>query len=434
MQTAAQQPAPGRAPRACVPPRVVIPGVARGGWSRAGGVVVCPVLGTLRVGSDGSCRWLPGGEGAVASPVASSSAPLAALAGAIGAGAGGLAGEGWAGYLSYDLGRVIEARAQHAPRAGPLPLVELHRIGGGSAWSPRRGDPATAGGLVSETGRAGYVAAVERTLGYIRAGDIYQANIAHRLCGAFSGCGVGLFDELAGSARPRHGAYIETAALADGSRAAIASLSPELFLSFDAAPRRLVTRPMKGTRPGRADPAELLTSEKERAELAMIVDLMRNDLGRVCEFGSVRVESPREIERHGSGLGEVLQATATVSGVVREGLGIAEILAATFPPGSVTGTPKIRAMQIIDELEPFARGPYCGCIGTFADDGSFELAVAIRTAVIHGASDPRTGDFVGAELTYCVGAGIVADSDPVAEWEETLAKARVLEPVFEIGA
>jgi para-aminobenzoate synthetase component 1 len=288
--------------------------------------------------------------------------------------------------------------------------------------------------LRSESGRGAYIAAVERALAYIRAGDIYQANVAHRLVGRFSGSGAELFGRLSAAASPRHGMYFESAPLAEGARMGLVSLSPELFLSFDAGTRRLVTRPMKGTRPGSGDPAELRDAEKDRAELAMIVDLMRNDLGRVCEFGSVRVERAREIERHASGAGGVLQATATVSGVVREGLGAAEILRATFPPGSVTGTPKIRAMQVIEELEPFARGPYCGCLGKFEDDGSFELAVAIRTAVIRGRVDEGTGAFVDAELSYCVGAGIVADSDPEAEWEETLAKAGVVGGEFEVRA
>ncbi len=128
----------------------------------------------------------------------------------------------------------------------------------------------------------------------------------------------------------------------------------------------------------------------------------------------------------------MLQATATVSGTVREGLTTADILEATFPPGSVTGTPKIRAMQIIDELEPFARGPWCGCLGVFHDNGSFELAVAIRTIVIKGQVQPGTDTFDNAELIYPVGAGIVADSDPESEWLETLDKARVLETVFDI--
>ncbi|MBK7403575.1 MAG: anthranilate synthase component I family protein [Phycisphaerales bacterium] len=282
-------------------------------------------------------------------------------------------------------------------------------------------------------GREGYLAAVEQGLEYIRAGDVYQVNLAHRLGGRFRGSAEALYAALVEGARPRHGLGV-VSMLGGGMGRAVLSLSPELFLSFDAGTRRIVTRPMKGTRPGDGDEAELLGATKDRAELAMIVDLMRNDLGRVCEFGSVRVETAREIERHGVGRGAVLQATATVGGVVREGVGTAEILGATFPPGSVTGAPKIRAMEIIRELEGFGRGPYCGCVGTFADDGSFELGVAIRTVVIEGPVCGETGEFVDAEISYCVGAGIVADSDPESEWRETLDKARVLEPVFHIDA
>ncbi|HZW09536.1 MAG TPA: anthranilate synthase component I family protein, partial [Phycisphaerales bacterium] len=325
----------------------------------------------------------------------------------------------WVGFLSYGLARWIEPASGVADAGGALPLAEFHRIAPGGT----RGEPACDGRrhrpvLRSESGRGAYVGAVERTLEYIRAGDIYQANIAHRLAGRFSGRGGALFARLSAAASPRHGMYYESAPLADGTRVGLVSLSPELFLSFDARTRRLATRPMKGTRPWGADPAELRDAEKDRAELAMIVDLMRNDLGRVCEFGSVRVERAREIERHAPGAGGVLQATATVSGVVREGVGAAEILRATFPPGSVTGTPKIRAMQVIGELEGFDRGPYCGCIGRFEDDGSFELAVAIRTGVIVGSIDEATGEFEDAEFSYCVGAGVVADSDPAAEWDE----------------
>src|SRR5690606_41029741 len=163
--------------------------------------------------------------------------------------------------------------------------------------------------------------------------------------------------------------YMELAGEGPETRAVV-SASPELFFAFDPTSRRIVTRPMKGTRPGGADPRELDRAEKDRAELNMIVDLMRNDLGRLCEFGTVRVEAAREIERHGAeetkrrrdgeaereGAGSgILQATATVSGRVREGLGIADVLAAAFPGGSVTGAPKIRAMQITDELEPVRR-------------------------------------------------------------------------------
>jgi para-aminobenzoate synthetase component 1 len=224
-------------------------------------------------------------------------------------------------------------------------------------------------------------------------------------------------------------------------------MSPELFLEFDAATRRVTTRPMKGTRPGNADPAELEASPKDRAELNMIIDLMRNDLGRVCRFGSVRVESVRTIEGHGQSSPPHLltcspaheppsrnrspalwQATGTVTGELHEGLDACDLLGAAFPPGSVTGAPKIRAMQIIDELEPVARGPYCGCIGWIGDDGSAAFSVAIRTALITGTAGDRSPDWIeDGVLDYSVGAGIVADSDPESEWRETLDKAGVLE-------
>jgi para-aminobenzoate synthetase component 1 len=162
----------------------------------------------------------------------------------------------------------------------------------------------------------------------------------------------------------------------------------------------------------------------------MIVDLMRNDLGRVCDFGSVRVETPRQIETHGGPRRGVLQATAAVSGTLRPGLTIADVLATAFPGGSVTGAPKIRAMQIIDELEPIQRGPYCGCFGWIGDDGAAAFNILIRTALLTGTpAGPATAPastLADGTLDYSIGAGIVADSDPEAEWEETLAKAGIL--------
>ena len=154
----------------------------------------------------------------------------------------------------------------------------------------------------------------------------------------------------------------------------------------------------------------------------MIVDLMRNDLGRVCEYRSVRVERAREIEAHAG----VIHGVATVSGRLRDGIGHADLLRATFPPGSVTGAPKVRAMQIIDELEPSRRGPYCGSVGFVSDCGNACWNVAIRTATLtcEAGSDAESARGV---LDYSVGAGIVADSDPEAEWEETLSKARMLD-------
>lgn len=329
--------------------------------------------------------------------------------------------------LGYDLGKTIEPAAR---RRSPAPLgcsldiagvLAFDRLTG--AWSrhgdtdnlpdpPARGaDPGfTLGPLTSIPGRAGYVAMVKRALGLIASGDVYQVNLAHRLSASFEGSARSFFAALARSAEPVHGVYAESPMFG-----AVCSASPELFLRYDTTTRRVTTRPMKGTRPISGDPGELRDAAKDRAELDMITDLMRNDLGRVCAFGSVRVDRSREIEAHGS---SVYQATSTISGVLREGLGPAELVRAAFPPGSVTGTPKIRAMQLIDELEPTPRGFYCGALGWLDDAGGLELNVAIRTATI------TPGDH--RELHYHAGAGIVADSDPEAEWAETLDKAEVL--------
>src|SRR5690606_24959865 len=147
--------------------------------------------------------------------------------------------------------------------------------------------------------------------------------------------------------------------------------------------RRVTTRPMKGTRPGGGDPAELAAALKDTAELNMIIDLMRNDLGRSCAFGSVRVEVARAIERHGAGAGGgVLQATGEVSGVLRPEVSFLEALGRAFPPGSVTGAPKIQAMRMIESLEPAARGPYCGSACELRPDGAAVCSVAIRTALV----------------------------------------------------
>jgi len=273
------------------------------------------------------------------------------------------------------------------------------------------------------TGKDRYLHDAARVLEYIRAGDVYQVNLAHELRAEFRGSARSLFRELVTRSRPWFGAYLEST---DAKRSrSILSFSPELFLDYDPASRRVLTRPMKGTRPGAASPRELDTAAKDRAELAMIVDLMRNDLGRVCDFGTVRVDTPRTIEHHGGNTG-VIQATATVSGTLRNGLTIHDLLRATFPGGSVTGAPKIRAMQIIDELEPTTRGPYCGAIGYISDNGHAAFNIAIRTALIEGEGGAAPGVFDDATLRYSVGAGIVADSDPESEWHETMDKARFL--------
>jgi para-aminobenzoate synthetase component 1 len=267
-------------------------------------------------------------------------------------------------------------------------------------------------GLTSVQGRGHYEAAVARTVEYTRAGDVFQANIAHQLRTGFEGSARGLFARLLESARPRHGACVE---LGDGRT--VCSMSPELFLDANFATGTVRTRPIKGTRPvARAD--ELRASEKDGAELVMIVDLMRNDLGRVCRFGSVRVDRARVIERHGP----IVHGVGSVSGVMREGTSVEALMRAAFPAGSVTGAPKVRAMQIIQELEGFRRGAYCGSVGFVSRCGRSVWNVGIRTATI-----------VGDELVYPVGAGIVEGSDPAMEWEETLHKAEGFAKVLREG-
>jgi para-aminobenzoate synthetase component 1 len=280
--------------------------------------------------------------------------------------------------------------------------------------------PYRAGAAVSATGRERFEAGVARVLEYLRAGDCYQVNLSHRLSASFEGSPRALFLDLARRARPWMGVYAEWD---DGpTRRAVAGVSPEEFLTLGAG-ATIRTRPMKGTRPDAPGmDADLRQSPKDRAELAMIVDLMRNDLGRVCDLGSVRVGEPRRLERHAGG--GVLQATAEVLGRRRADLSTLDLLRATFPGGSVTGAPKVRAMQIIDELEPVRRGLYCGATGYLSRDGRAAFNIAIRTASIQG--EPTGAGSLRGVLDYGVGAGIVSDSDPASEWRETLDKARPL--------
>lgn len=345
---------------------------------------------------------------------------------------------GWIVSLSYDLGRVFEPKAVASPGAHDdrdWPLATFcwcpdahvldHRTG---AWSTVGEPPAldttmddeeefTVGPLRASADRAAFESAVDRCVKLIHDGDLFQANIARRMLADFSGSTRALAARAFGASGAWFGAYLE----ADPGRA-IVSMSPELFLAFDAATRRLVTRPIKGTRRQEEDAAALEASPKDGAELAMIVDLMRNDLGRICEIGSVRVDSARAIETHPT----VHHAVAEVSGIVRPDLDAYDCLSATFPPGSVTGAPKVRAMQVIDELENARRGPYCGATGLFAGDGSFALNVAIRTIALSGRGDPRRPAHLDGTLDYWAGCGIVAESDPAAEWDESVAKTEVL--------
>ena len=338
---------------------------------------------------------------------------------------------GWMIMLSYELGRVIEPKAHHrhtAPTGFPLAVVQRWEACEAQSTEGRTKEPNgyTIGRIESSMGKAGYIAAVERTQAYIAAGDIYQANIAHHLGASFSGSASSCFDDLVSSAQPKLGSMMVFDHQIDHQRIrhAICSISPELFIECDLESRIIRTEPMKGTRPIGADPDELRDSIKDRAELDMITDLMRNDLGRVCELGSVRVVDSRRIEAHKSG---VLQASATIEGRLADGVGFGEIIMATFPPGSVTGAPKVRAMQIIDELEAKARESYCGAMIVLDDQGKVTGSVSIRTIHIWGEIDPNDSDSVlNGQFVYPVGAGVVADSDPEAEWAETLVKAGVL--------
>jgi para-aminobenzoate synthetase component I len=199
--------------------------------------------------------------------------------------------------------------------------------------------------------------------------------------------------------------------------AVIVSASPERFLLADAG-GRVETRPIKGTRPRGTNPTEddalageLLASEKDRAEHVMIVDVLRNDISRVCEYGSVHVPELLALERHAT----VHHLVSTVSGILREDVDVIDLLHACFPGGSITGAPKIRAMEIIAELEPVARGVYCGAIGYVSKTGAMDTSIAIRTCVMQDGI-----------AHFSAGGGVVADSSPSAEYDETIDKARAI--------
>ncbi|MCH8343668.1 MAG: anthranilate synthase component I family protein [Planctomycetes bacterium] len=352
---------------------------------------------------------------------------------------------GWIGYFSYDLGRRLEPTAQHDASAvndRPWPVVELawcpgalvydnlHRrwfaVGDIPEAASLRGDgdegnTFKAAALRSNVEPDEYLAMVARTIDYIAAGDVFQANITHRLSASFAGSTRALACRALALSGAWYGAYLE---LPQGR--CICSLSPELFLDVDFRTRAVVTRPIKGTRPSAAQRRELLDSAKDAAELHMIVDLMRNDLGRVCEYGSVHVPQARTIETHPT----VHHGVAEVTGSLRPQIRLADLLRATFPGGSVTGAPKIRAMQIIDELEPVRRGPYCGAIGFISDCGRACLNIAIRTIALTGRRPRHAWDRLIGTLDYGTGGGIVADSNPLAEYRESLDKAEILRMVL----
>ena len=338
--------------------------------------------------------------------------PLDALAWmAAGAAEAGFRGR-WIGHLGYDLGQLFEKLPNRAADDLRLPLFDFthhpHHSGPTPAPPPRR--PTRHDPPRWNLPRARYEAAVRRVIDYVRAGDVFQVNLSRR-------CTLGLRDPVADVyGRLLSRAPATYGALLDYGTHALLCNSPELFLRIGPSPdgrSRVVTRPIKGTRPrGPGMEEQLRRSLKDQAELNMIVDLERNDLGRVCETGSVKVTQPRTIETHPT----VYHGVATVEGILRTGITFVDLLRATFPGGSVTGAPKIRAMEIIDELEPTRRGPYCGAVGSLDADGTLEFNVAIRTML-------ATPDGL---VHVPVGGGVVADSDPAAEYEETRVKARAM--------
>ena len=276
-----------------------------------------------------------------------------------------------------------------------------------------RDDPAPARATPrSNFDRTEFEAAVARVRDYIAAGDVYQVNLAQRFHAPFAGSPLALYRRLRARNPAPFGAFLEFAG------ATIASISPERFLRLDAGTRQTEARPIKGTRPRGITPdtdvalaRELALSEKDRAENVMIVDLLRNDLGKVCRTGSVNVPTLFALESHPT----VHHLVSTVTGVLRDGADGFDLLRAAFPGGSFTGAPKMRAMEIIAELERAPRGVYCGAIGYVSTTGAMDFNIPIRTTVLRDAN-----------ATFHAGAGIVWDSEPAAEYQETLVKAQTM--------
>ncbi len=322
------------------------------------------------------------------------------------------AGGAWlAGYASYELGYVFSSKLRALmPEDRPCPLMLFGVFDGPEAPSAPETGPATLSPPEPRWSAADYASRFARVRDYIAAGDIYQANLTFPLDARFTGTPAALYAALARRQPVAHGAFV------DLGGPVLLSRSPELFFALDAA-GRMTCRPMKGTAPRGGDPVEdealcewLRTSEKNRAENLMIVDLMRNDMGRLAVTGSVRVPELFAIERYAT----LFQMTSRITAELRPGLTVAEIFRAIFPCGSITGAPKIRAMQIIAELEAAPRGAYCGSIGWIAPDGSMRFNVAIRTLVCTPDGHARLD----------VGGGLVYDSTAEAEYEEALLKSR----------
>ncbi len=321
------------------------------------------------------------------------------------------AGRWVAGYLAYEAGFALEPAL-----AGLMPRVTEPLLAFGIYAAPLPApvsSPAAArlAPLVPLISRAEYGAAFDRVKDYIGEGDCYQINLTFPLeTRLLSGTPLELYAALRARQAVGYGAFVDL-----GVGPVLVARSPELFLRLDAA-GRIETRPMKGTAPRDADPVEdallaegLRASPKDQAENLMIVDLLRNDIARICRVGSVRVPELFHVESYAT----VHQMVSRVVGQLAAPASLLGVMAALFPCGSITGAPKIRAMQIIAEVEPFVRGAYCGTIGWMAPDGSACFNVAIRTLQLDGES-----------VRLNVGGGVVYDSTAEGEWQEAMWKTR----------
>ena len=349
---------------------------------------------------------------------------------------------GYAGLFGYDLGQAFETTPALAPGLTAWPAIaagwysavavfdhaERSLVVRGEARAAERLAEAIEAPATPEIARPGrfdqvwddgrYLNAAARAVEYVRAGDVFQVNLSHPFRGSLPGEDgpYRLIRRLAAQSPAAFSAYLRL----DDSRAVVTN-SPERFLSVDAS-GQVETRPIKGTRARSADPDEdaraaqsLAASDKDRAENLMIVDLMRNDIARVCAPGSVRAPDLFKVESFAN----VHHLVSTVTGTLAPGRDVFDLIAACFPPGSITGAPKVRAMEIIAELEGVSRGPYCGALGWIGADGAADLNVMIRTAACL-----KHGEDWAAEVRS--GGAIVIDSVPAEELAETRAKAGAL--------
>jgi len=324
------------------------------------------------------------------------------------------------GYITYE----------GAFRFAWFPKIALLAENGFSGmWNERRascsgrqgyllpGSPKATGSdaFISNQTRAEFEARVAQAQDYISAGDIYQVNLAQKFSSRFTGNPYRLFEHLLARSPAPGGAFL------DFGDTQVLSASPELFLRIRG--RHITTRPIKGTRPRSRDPIrdeqlafELQTDPKELAELVMITDLERNDLGQICEYGGVTVTQLMQLER----FAQVFHLVSTIEGMLRPGIDALDAVRACIPGGSISGAPKKRACEIIRELEPCPRGIYTGLIGYFDDNGDAAFSIAIRTMVLEGEN-----------LHFSVGSGITAGSVPAREYDETLHKAAGMEMAVE---